>query len=477
MRVINSIIGLASFFMVVACQNQDGSMLKQDLSNQDLVKEITDSIKPNPQEINRVIQVFLKQNKKELSRANCVSINKIGDDKNLIYVVNFLPSNGFLLISGTKNSFPILAYSENGNFEISKMPDALKVWSEGAFEAMDYLNSHPQDTTAINSRRFWRKFENNEINFSDAISRSDKPSIPDNETLNQLYRIQLDSMSRWDSDPNVEYMTIERYKKEYPEQWSQIESEFKEYIEPDYLGVFEDVSLVVFRSDHSEFKVETVTTNWHQGNLYGDFDFNRKFPSMFGYAHMKAGCTTVAAAQIMHYYRCPHTYDWDAMPLDAPSEEIAGLFWDLAKVSNPEYSTDGGTAISLENMAKTLRNLGYEAKVSEFNNNKVGDLPIILDSDLIDSAGKKCPHSWILSGRKSGYYLTDVEYWTFTRPYQFNKAMYDSPLSNFTYAYDFCNWGFGGNFNGWYSDYLTAVPSVYIKNKPLRMMYNIKPIK
>ncbi len=154
---MNKLILIATFALsfsgFISCAEDDNPILQNNEFEERTEKEITDPVKVNSQELYRAVSSFLSENEKPLSRANEMSVTKIGADKgNSIYVVNFLPENGFVLVSSSKNCNPILAYSDKGSFKPDELIDEVENWKEETFQAIDYLNQHPQDSTAIKAR-------------------------------------------------------------------------------------------------------------------------------------------------------------------------------------------------------------------------------------------------------------------------------------------------------------------------------------
>ena len=58
-------------------------------------------------------------------------IRTIYNEMVCLYVCNYYESGGFVIVSATKNYYPILAYSETGSMNVEEaMKTGFSVWSE-----------------------------------------------------------------------------------------------------------------------------------------------------------------------------------------------------------------------------------------------------------------------------------------------------------------------------------------------------------
>ena len=68
----------------------------------------------------------------------------------LMYAVSLGNEQGFVIVSGDDRMRPILAYSDNGDFNEATMPDNMRAWLQGYAQEMRWLDEHnyqPQQTT------------------------------------------------------------------------------------------------------------------------------------------------------------------------------------------------------------------------------------------------------------------------------------------------------------------------------------------
>lgn len=60
----------------------------------------------------------------------------------LMYAVSLGSEQGFVIVSGDDRMRPILAYSDNGDFDEATMPDNMRAWLQGYAEEMRWLDEH-----------------------------------------------------------------------------------------------------------------------------------------------------------------------------------------------------------------------------------------------------------------------------------------------------------------------------------------------
>ena len=91
-----------------------------------------------------------------LSRADSYIITAINgkDGGPSIYVVNYTDGGGYVLLSATKNYYPILAYSDKGNFNGDPFKTTgLSCWQDAMIENVERCDSLPADSTVSARKR------------------------------------------------------------------------------------------------------------------------------------------------------------------------------------------------------------------------------------------------------------------------------------------------------------------------------------
>lgn len=183
---------------------------------------------------------------------------------------------------------------------------------------------------------------------------------------------------------------------------------------------------------------------WDQeGSCDADRAYNKYMPRGYDiigtchYGKKPAGCGTVAMAQIMRYWKFPPQYEWDEMPCQISSstpvyqaDYIAHLYKDCGEANNMHYLSCSGSFTTVEDLTDGFNSFQYtnaERKrkgiicKKQWQNYIRSNLdlgrPIVYRGDKCDVCLSK--HIWNISGYGSGNYF-------------------------------YCNWGWGGNEDGWY---------------------------
>lgn len=478
---------MLSFLIVgTSCQN-DEPRLKIE---KDKVKEleITDPVKVNQFEIGRVINSYLKEKGKSLSRANEVSISNLNKSgENVAYVINFLPNNGFLIVSATKNNFPILAYADEGLFDTEQSDGGLEDWKDDLFSSVNYLNSNPECLYAIKAKKKWEKFEKGNrltINSRGGIGGDDDHmSMPTDEDMKILTKICYDSINYWGTRPDMNVYTLQEYIARYPDR-EDLEERAKQLIYTEYQGAYKDFTFIVERThqiyENSDILVDS---KWYQGEIDTTIvSYNQCF-GVFPLGSRKlAGCGPIAAAQIMYAYKWPQSYNWSQMKPDEPTLESAKLIFDITESSNPKYEWLFGTSVNFKDLLNTLHKFGYSASRCSNTDGKFPyTVPCIVGSIMYDEDGQTSEynnHAWVIGGQKYTSWRTVTELWTFLDFYYFSFIDI-GPESDGSLTYLYANWGYkNGVDNGWYLSIDSMVPrSEFSSKKDIELIYSIRPNK
>ncbi len=486
---------LLSFsFLWISCNENENSELEWNETNLSEEKEITDSVEVNSFEIQRVISGYLKENGRPQARANEISISTIGTkEEETLYVVNFLPNNGFLVLSSSKNCYPILAHSEKGRFDIENIEGGLSDWKDKAFEAMSYLNSHQSDSTAIKARSLWQRYENHDITETlksdieklKSKSRGDNMSMPTDEEMKVLVKLYSDSVNHWNFLPDARVFTLDEFEMRHSEYAEEIDNWAKSIIYYEYQGAYKELTFVVERSIAEPCSIGLLfDAQWGQtgGRKNSNSVAFNEYCPLIDSIRAKAGCGPVAIGQLMYYHKWPQKYNWSAMEPYFATQESAKLLLDIALMADVTFGKDA-TGISEKGIADALTGNGYSnnyistSSLESYVRSNIKDgLPVIMLSDVERNDGKGGYHAWIISGYQYYENYSTTEIWTFpdyrTFSMMYSNAEYTSSREGY-----FCNWGWNGTSNGWYVDFDKIIPWGFVKNNMYGMFFNIRPIK
>lgn len=378
-----------------------------------------------------------------------------------IYVLNRPNGGGFVLVSATKDYYPVLGYSDKGNFDIGGIESigGLEEWKDCIVGNIAEAAYQPADTLR-KYRSMWHRYEDNRFE----IKKADATRSISNSELTELQNIMMDSIMSWGTSVKIHNVTENIFGN--TTEYENFLNLLQGVIAPEYMEYWEDLSVWVERTTRTHIKVDNfVMSTWNQSPGY-----NECFPLLKNGELAYAGCGPVAAGQVMRYFEHPATLDWDAMPLNYPTRTTSQLLRDIADRSDAEYEEDG-TTTKLENIAKTLKSYGYSVS------HPSSPSPIIAnceDKKPIITRGNKpntdIGHAWIISGID---YTTDYhryELWTFMLPNKFEKFPQDYLPNYYRTDLQYMNWGWGGIQNGF-----LLTPLDFTENRDY--ICNITPIK
>ncbi len=335
-----------------------------------------------------------------------------------MYIINY-EGNGFVIISGDNRISPILARSDNGTFPLSnkRLPGGLISWFSAVHTTIQSLRKDNVKQLPLH-KKIWEKYT-------------------------------LESVAK-QGGKNGRYT----------------------YIGDCNLGD----SNVTLITDCDPL----LSSAWNQDNGYNDVApyLGCSTPTN-GRAY--AGCMATAVGQVMRYYQYPSSYNWAAMPLTLSSATTAQLLNDLASNSNLDIGwgcDPQGSGASSDNIPRTFQNFGYPSpSYSGFN----GYNYFTVKSDLLSNkpvilGGYRGSYWWIFGAVGGHQWVTDAVY----------ESMYfscapdpNTPgewISVYT-GYDaslHMNWGWGGDYNGWYSAF-NFNPADRTYNYAPDMVTNIHP--
>ncbi len=190
-----------------------------------------------------------------------------------------------------------------------------------------------------------------------------------------------------------------------------------------------------------------LKSKWGQKNGYNASLDNPSHP---------AGCTPVAMAQIMRYWKHPQGYNWEAMQYNYPTKVTADFIAELGSRLETEYASDGSDT-KRSNIDKVFEKMGYTINYTNFNHatlvNNAKYHPVWLSGSNQEGEG----HSWICDGYTTTNFVT------------------------YSTASIHMNWGWGGSNNGWFSTnsfylYVDA-NNITHKFKIEKIGVNLKPIR
>lgn len=388
-------------------------------------------------------------------------VNQLFDnDVPLAYIVNFPNDNGFVIIGATKTYYPVLAYSEKGNFDIEAgKGTGLMDWIDDLKALTVKQLSLPDDSIA-KYRLIWNKYENKKI------QRKRKKSAQYNFDYARLISEFQDSMMVWHCRNGYEIIPI----GDPLTGDEQRDADLWEYthtgsIWPEYEEIWQDITtgLRITLQDYTG-ECHTVTTHWNQ-----TYPYNISFEMIDGKDGNKmrpyAGCATIAMGQLMNYHRHPSKYEWDKFNgNNIDYEKLSSFLFDIANDADAKFKYDG-TSISKNNAIKVLKKYGYN--VSTYTDlSRGGHYPYIVSSIPKDNSSS-VGHMWLVVGSSTYQWHYRTYIWTFTDPYKFNESWSEYNVESHT-SHEI-NWGWGGINDGTYA----TLPPKILGQPTLKIRYII----
>lgn len=202
----------------------------------------------------------------------------------MVYVVNF-NEGGFCIVSATKDYYPILAYSDEGRFSVSDIDNTgVSIWIEETEDAISQEISRREEQTAI--KLAWLPYE-------------EQPS-----TATTRFTYDPEIMKAMDKRTHEIMLSGNRgiplahaQNSLEGDLYSRLQQIASLYSCPE-----EYMIILILNKDVVHEVGPLMNTNWKQGHPFGD-----KTPNGV------AGCTAIAAGQIMNFHQHPAGYNWAHM--------------------------------------------------------------------------------------------------------------------------------------------------------------------
>lgn len=425
----NSYIYILILLVFFSCKNQT----QEDFSDYISEENRETYLSSKTTEISEGAALFIA--KKFFNNQNSTKSAKIIDNvetvkdvngKDALYIINYKGDNGYIIISTSKYFHPIVAYSEDGNFDISQKDETYWYIFKEYLEQIssNRINSN-KDSIRLRYASAWSQFE------------EQKPScIFKNGTLDYN---KSDEIAYWRSK-GYECHNLDAIRYFLPSNEAELFIRDISSHTAEGVDCMQASILLIKRSNNQIGKL--TKTEWGQGYL----PFNVDAPNYL------AGCGPIAVSQIMSYHKWPQKYNWEAIGSNpsAFNNEAQRMILDVRDALNVNYEENGTSTdfYRVKNGLRTkfnytTRTLNYSrlAAVSEIKKGK----PILMRGADAESGG----HEWVCDGyqQKSTTYSAAYVSAEFGNPeYEFYTGVTKDETGTIFYY----NWGWGGDHNGWF---------------------------
>lgn len=385
------------------------------------------------------------------------SIDAVNDEDGnpLMYVVNYTDNKGFVILSASKEYYPILAESDEGSFDLRNLEPEhpVNLWLDEQKFLVEHIDALP-DSVKTRAASLWMEYNYDRAAVSAAIdSRANYPEKP------QVY---YDSLRRWTLDPNIEVYTYEDYINTM--EYQSLEQNVKDamiagmnYAGNSNYGPITSSTLVLRRINYNYFSNQLTTTEWAQRN---------GFESSIPYEGKRLGCGPVAVGQFMKFHKYPTYLHWDEMHDKIPTTATTDFLYQIGLKMDIDYSKNSFDKGS-DDVAYALRLYGYLANPpASHDKYKVlsevkGGHPVILFGNKKSFLGISSwdGHAWVCDGAIFGDETLELRVMTidyrptiYSTPDLMVEAYKGGKIMSYTPLRFHFNWGWGGYRNGYFDD-------------------------
>jgi hypothetical protein len=310
------------------------------------------------------------------------------DKEPLFHVMN--RAKGFIIVSADLRTMPVLAYSDESQFDTKKMPFGVKDWFETAKSKIKDAKKSGARTDSVVIKE-WRKYLSGTLNLPNSGARTAV-----NRNCEEWYRVG-------------QYMCQGTFTTRGP----------------------------LLNTSWGQEAISTTSLTWDYKNCDGCGRF-------------LAGCGPVAMAQIYEYHRPdpsrPRSSNYSCSASDAGEYSLGQLMLSCGNASRANYDyfgscntftwpsdvKDGFGALGFSSGGNQSAGFNYQTVKNEILNNK----PLIFWGSTCLSCFSNY-HIWVADGLQEN-----------------NYSEYDcdtGQCSQWSYSYIHMNWGWNGGWNGWYA--------------------------
>lgn len=360
----------------------------------------------------------------------------------LMHVVNYINNNGFVVISATKEYYPVLAMADNGKFDVSSIADdtPVSLWlaeQKHCIKNSAVLSAKSKKEIATE----WGKYSTRR--------KIERPDIEPTEHPQVYY----DSLYRWNAVPNTRVYTYE----EYLNSLSSFERE--QLLSNNYIlqAVISQSGMETQEAIYNalilkEYRVVTETKEHLMTTEWSNSDNSFKDPRLG--EHQDIGCTTIAVGQLMKYHRYPTSYPWDEMADRSGNEKTKAFLYDIRL----KLGVNDRGAADMSDMIRVLNQFGYTTSTGNHNGDKVvsnirdNQCPVLMAGY---DPSEDTAHAWVCDGYKQQHSVDALRVMTlnYINPMTGQGKMVEAYREESHYTptnYLYCNWGWGGSYNAYY---------------------------
>jgi hypothetical protein len=391
-----------------------------------------------------------------------VTQHKSNDGLSSIYIINYQPQ-GFTILSDNQNANPILAFSETGEFDLTKVSSSIGInnWLKQSLSYVHQSKNMVDSISRINSLRWYNLLNENSAPKAEQFVRTSYSTLADdpqrlaamNQRMGQLILASGHQSTVIPLSYASSYLPADRL--------SHFKSIASQHGSPEQYTIVE-----ILNRNSTNLRAPMMGTNWYQDGIFGAFVPN----------HL-AGCTAVAAGQIMNFYKFPATINWNDMSNSNiyNNDEISRFMQFLGQSFQMDYSPTGSGATT-GNVKLALQSFGYQVTVKDHSFTDVmtsinQGKPVFLVGCQVNGG---C-HAWVAEGsrQENEAKAFRIEWQTGSYTYETDGIEYWQTGNIYNYFY--INWGWGESVNGWFSNFTANTSTNTNYDQDRKNMYITKP--
>lgn len=406
---------------------------------------------------------------KPTSRGSEVDVQMISEPgmSAALYVINFANDGGFILVSGKKTFSPVLAFSDRGHFDIDNMPETLSTWvDECVCDVYESINLSSDSIESV--AKEWARFAEDGLQ----SRSSERPSLAymTQEEYDAFKEKAVDSIDSWTRQGFKVYEYLD-YIKEHDSitpMGFNIGEHAHGWVHPLYEADFWALTYVLERNTTTVSGMDrSDEPQWGQRNGY-----NQSFPMLSNGELAYAGCGPIALGQLMYKSKYPRNINWaEVTQRGVANRYTSDFIYEIALKAEAEFETQG-TKTNHKKYKSLLESYGYAAKDADFNEKNLV-VPAIICSKLYSNNVYQGAHAWLVTTGSRVEYEDYIEVWVFDDHKRLDR-LYAEMLDFSRYSNYYVNWGWSGNYDGFYNHIGNACPSNYDSSSAYFMVYAIQ---
>ena len=387
-----------------------------------------------------------------------------------MHVINY-PGGGFAIISATRDYYPVLAYSDEGSFELTDDMGPVDVWLSETKESIRVASSLDAEAKA-SIRAEWNRLEPVDAEIAIDSSALITPQRAYHPQMQQAFYNRLSQLNNQYYSQGYTVMSLSQASN-----YLSGSNDLQQINDlAAYYGSPPEYTLVAVQQQTITNTIGPfTTTTWDQPYPYNYYCLDE-----YG-DYVDAGCAAVATAQLMKAYGRPTYINWGDMPdvyysyMLQNNTVLPAFIKEVGDRLGLDYDNSGNTGASdfYVDLRNTLNYYGYKnVTISDPNTTTVVNWitnerkpMMMVGYNRDETTNKSSGHQWLCDGVKTSIFRTHffVEfispgYYTYSHNWHWPDTSPGEFSSSYT-PYFRINWGWSGWHDGWYiSSNHTAPP-------------------